>query len=425
MKKLFKVISVALIALMLVACSGGKGNEGGNESAGPAEVMIWHTLTDHDEEMLQEIVDAFNAENEGVYHVTQETQPLDGFNAKVYEAVTNGVGPNLVWLFPSTAQDYIDEGLALDYSKYFADADYKDRVAEGVYAASTDYADGGLHAVVCTLTGPIMFYNKELLEKYNCEIPQTWDDLLTVCKAVVDGEKAEGKDIMGFGPDDYVTMSVIVMEQLGLDYIASDNTVPNWTDQKFIDWLNWWKEAEDSGYFMLKDPEGYHSGPYGNQQYFCYMGSSAGMNYITPNGFTIVTGPVPQVAGGKEYTEITTRAMVGFAKENEAENAGAAEFVKFFTKAENNLPFCQKYSASTPFSDVASSEVYQEYFNSSVAQQAFSILLPVSGTRKSVKGSGSADEALKAAVGSIIIDGADPAETMAAAQATANAALAD
>ena len=217
----------------------------------------------------------------------------------------------------------------------------------------------------------------------------------------------------------------VSMQKLGLDYIADDNTVPNWTDQKFIDWLNWWKEAEDSGYFMLKDPEGYHSGPYGNQQYFCYMGSSAGMNYITPNGFTIVTGPVPQVEGGKQYTEITTRAMVGFAKENEAENAGAAEFVKFFTNAENNLPFCQKYSASTPFSDVASSDVYKDYFNSSVAQQAFSILLPVSGTRKSVKGSGSADEALKAAVGSIIIDGADPAETMAAAQATANAALAD
>ncbi|MBR5342058.1 MAG: extracellular solute-binding protein [Erysipelotrichaceae bacterium] len=424
MKKLFKVLVVVLAAMMLVACSGGNSGNGGDEGE-VAEVMIWHTLTDHDEEMLQQIVDAFNAENEGKYHVTQETQPLDGFNAKVYEAVTNGVGPNLVWLFPSTAQDYIDEGLALDYSKYFADADYKDRVAAGVYAASTDYADGGLHAVVCTLTGPIMFYNKELLEKYNLEIPQTWEELLTVCKTVVDGEKAEGNNIMGFGPDDYVTMSVIVMEQPGLDYIADNKTVPNWTNQKFIDWLNWWKEAEDAGYFMLKDPEGYHSGPYGNQQYLCYMGSSAGMNYITPNGFTIVTGPVPQVDPANPYTEITTRAMVGFAKENEAENAGAAEFVKFFTKAENNLPFCQKYSASTPFSDVASSDVYKEYFNGSVAQQAFSTLLPYSGTRKSVKGSGSADEALKAAVGSIIIDGADPVETMTAAQATANAALAD
>ena len=424
MKKLFKVISVALIAMMLVACSGsnGGGNEGGEEAAA-SEIVFWHTLTDHDEEMVQEIVDAFNAEYEGKYHVTQETQPLDGFSAKVYEAVTNGVGPNLVWQFPNTAQDYIDAGLSLDYSKYFTDADYKDRVSSGVYAASTDYADGGLHAVIATITGSIMFYNRELLEKYNLEVPVTWDDLLAACKTVVDGEKAEGKDIMGFGPDSVDVLAILALEQNGLSYIDDNNTAADWTNEKFVNWIKWWKEAEDAGYFQLVDPEGYHSGPYGNQQYFCYMGSSAGLGYITPNGFTILTGPVPQVAGGKEYTEITTRALVAFTKD-EATDAGTAEFVKFFTKAEWNLPFCQKYSASTPFSDVESSDVYQDYFNNSVAQQALAGMLSYAGTRKSVAGEGSAKEAIMAALRSIIIDDQDVVETLTNAQAIANAALA-
>ena len=423
MKKLFKVISVALIAMMLVACSGGKGGNEGGEEAAASEIVFWHTLTDHDEEMVQEIVDAFNAEYEGKYHVTQETQPLDGFAAKVYEAVTNGVGPNLVWQFPNTAQDYIDAGLSLDYSKYFSDADYKDRVSPGVYAASTDYADKGLHAVIATITGSIMFYNKELLEKYNLEVPVTWDDLLAACKTVVDGEKAEGKDIMGFGPDSVDVLAILALEQNGLSYIDANNTAADWTNEKFVNWVKWWKEAEDAGYFQLVDPEGYHSGPYGNQQYFCYMGSSAGLGYITPNGFTILTGPVPQVAGGREYTEITTRALVGFTKD-EATDAGTAEFVKFFTKAEWNLPFCQKYSASTPFSDVESSDVYKEYFNNSVAQQALAGMLSYAGTRKSVAGEGSAKEAIMAALRSIIIDDQDVVETLTNAQAIANAALA-
>ncbi len=422
MKKLFKLISVALVAMMLVACSGGKGGNEGGEEAAASEIVFWHTLTDHDEEMVQEIVDAFNAEYEGKYHVTQETQPLDGFAAKVYEAVTNGVGPNLVWQFPNTAQDYIDAGLSLDYSKYFSDADYKDRVSPGVYAASTDYADGGLHAVIATITGSIMFYNKELLEKYNLDVPVTWDDLLAACKTVVDGEKAEGKDIMGFGPDSVDVLAILALEQNGLSYIDDNNTANDWTNQKFIDWVNWWKEAEDAGYFQLVDPEGYHSGPYGNQQYFCYMGSSAGLGYITPNGFTILTGPVPQVAGGKEYTEITTRALVAFTKD-EATDAGTAEFVKFFTKAEWNLPFCQKYSASTPFSDVEASDVYKDYFNNSVAQQALAGMLGYAGTRKSVAGEGSAKEAIMAAMRSIIIDDQDVVETLTNAQAIANAAL--
>jgi len=424
MKKLFKVLSLVLVAMMLVACSAG-GNGGGEEKkeeAAAQEIVFWHTLTDHDFEMVQEIVDAFNAEYEGKYHVTHETQPLDGFSSKVYEAVTNGVGPNLVWLYPNTANDYVDAGLALDYSQYWTDADYKDRVEPGVYNACVDFSDGGMHAAIATITGSIMFYNKELLEKYQLAIPQTWDELLAACKTVVDGEKAEGKEIMGFGPDSVDTLGIIALRQLGYNYIENGKT-NGWTSEEFVNWVNWWKEAEKAGYFQLVDPEGYHSGPFGNQQYFCYMGSSAGMNYITPNGFTIVTGPVPQVDLAKPYTEITTRALVSF-KVDEATDAGTAEFVKFFVKADYNLPFCQKYSASTPFSDVQSLPAYQEYFNASIAQQALTEMLPYAGTRANVSGGSSVDEALKAALRSAIIDDADVVETFTNAAATADAALA-
>ena len=420
MKKLFRILVTLLVAISLVACTNGGGNSGKEEAA--SEIIFWHTLTDHDEEMVQEIVDAFNAEFEGKYHVTQETQPLDGFAGKVYEAVTNGVGPNIVWQFPNTAQDYVEAGLSLDYSKYFSDADYKDRVSEGVYAASTEYADGGLHAVIATITGSIMFYNKELLEKYNLEIPTTWTQLYEACKTVVDGEKAEGNTIMGFGPDSVELIGLIPLEQMGLSYIDKNNTTADWTNEKFVEFVNWLKAAEAEGYFQLVDPEGYHSGPFGNQQYFCYMGSSAGMGYITPNGFTIVTGPVPQVEGGKNYTEITTRALVSFTKD-EATDAGTAEFVKFFTKAEWNLPFCQKYSASTPFSDVESSSVYQEYYQNSIAQQALAGMLSYAGTRPSVAGESGVQEAMRAALKSIIIEGNDALETLTAQQAVANASL--
>ena len=250
MKKFLTMLLAALMVFSFTGCTKPAEEEKAQE------IVFWHTLTDHDEQMVADIVAAFNAANEGKYHVTQETQPLDGFSGKVYEAVTNGVGPNLVWLYPNTAQDYIDAGLALDYGKYFSAADYKDRVSPGVYAASTEYADGGLHAVIATITGSIMFYNKELLEKYNLEIPQTWDELLAACKTVVDGEKAEGKDIMGFGPDSPDVVGIVVLEQLGLKYIDSKKTASDWTNQKFVDWLNWWKEAEEAGYFQLVDSEG-------------------------------------------------------------------------------------------------------------------------------------------------------------------------
>ncbi|MCR4634414.1 MAG: extracellular solute-binding protein [Erysipelotrichaceae bacterium] len=424
MKKLFKVLSLALVAMMLVACSGGNGgNEGGQAAAEPAEIVFWHTLTDHDEENVKEIVDAFNAANEGVYHVTQETQPLDGFEAKVLESVTNGVGPNLVWLYPGTATEYVGEGLALDFGQYLTDADVKNRVSEGIWASVTDYEDGKMHAVPGTLTGPIMFYNQDLLDKYGQAMPTTWDELLEVCKVVVDGEKAEGHDIMGFGPDSVDTLGIIVLKQLGLEYINADKTANDWTDQKFVDWLNWWKQAEADGYFQLVDPEGYHSGPFGNQNYLCYLGSSAGIGYINHDSFNMTTGAVPQVAGGKNYTETTVRALVGFTK-GDASDEGAAKFAAFFANAENNTKFVQTYGAASPYLDVAASDEYKNYAAGSPAIQALALMTDYAGTRTNVVGQQACKEAITQAL-KIAVAGTETVEALTTAQAQANAALSE
>ena len=424
MKKLFKILVTALVAMMLVACQGGGNNGGGGEQTAEAqEIVFWHTLTDHDEAMVTEIVDAFNAEYEGKYHVTHETQPLDGFEAKVLEAVTNGVGPSLVWLYPGTATEYVGEDLAIDFGQYLDDAEVKNRVSSGIYSAMTDYPDGKMHAVAGTLTGPIMFYNQDLLDKYNLQQPTTWEELLTVCKTVVDGEKAEGNEIIGFGPDSVDTLGIIVLEQLGLHYIDANKTANDWTDQKFVDWVNWWKEAEAEGYFMLVDPEGYHSGPFGNQQYLCYMGSSAGIGYINHDSFNMTTGPVPQTAGGKDYTETTVRALVGF-KKDDATDEGAAKFAAYFVKAENNSKFVQTYGAASPYTDVNSSSEYQAYAAGSPAIQALALMNDYAGTRPNVTGQQGCKEAITQAL-KIAVAGTDTVEALTTAQAQANAALSE
>ncbi len=387
------------------------------------EIVLWHTWTSENEELIADIVASFNAENKGKYHVTQETQPFDGFDNRTYEAVIGGNGPNLVIAYPNTVQQYVERGVSLDFGKYFVDSDYKDRVGESIYKGSTDFTDGSLHAIATTLTGPVMFYNKELLEKYNLAVPRTWDELYDACKIVVDGEKAAGNDIVGFGPDSYDAMAIIALEQLGLHYIDDAHTAADWTDDKFISWINWWKKAEEDGYFQLLDVEGYHSGPFGNGNYLCYMGSSAGATYISPNGFTVVAGPVPQVTDGKLYIEVTSRALIGFTKDKKTDE-GAAEFAKYFIQSKYNLQMCKLYNASTPFKDVEETSACQQYYADNIAARALAELTPYAGFRPAVTGELSVRETLKSAMIEIIYEDADAYETMVKAQQTANAELA-
>lgn len=44
----------------------------------------------------------------------------------------------------------------------------------------------------------MLFYRKDLLQKYSVAVPKTWDELEAACKKIVDGEKASNANIFGF-----------------------------------------------------------------------------------------------------------------------------------------------------------------------------------------------------------------------------------
>ncbi|HUG23682.1 ABC transporter substrate-binding protein [Piscinibacter sp.] len=65
---------------------------------------------------------------------------------------------------------------------------------EGFIANNTN--DDRLVAMPWFANAGLLFYRKDLLQKYNEEVPMTWDDLTAVAKKVQDGERAFGNDKM-------------------------------------------------------------------------------------------------------------------------------------------------------------------------------------------------------------------------------------
>ena len=173
----FVVIAVALLSISAVL-------------AADVEVTWWHMFTEGQEAILQEIIAEFNEANPGI-KVVAESQPYDGFLAKVYEAVSTGTGPDIIFNYASTAADYIPDGLIVDQSKYM-ESDYKARVSEGIYAESTGFEDGGLYAVAVQSTGPILFYNKTMFDKVGFSAPKTWDEIEEAAKAIYAEYKIPG-----------------------------------------------------------------------------------------------------------------------------------------------------------------------------------------------------------------------------------------
>ncbi|KPU27320.1 ABC transporter substrate-binding protein [Caloranaerobacter sp. TR13] len=86
---------------------------------------------------------------------------------------------HFVDLYKYGAKDVVD--------KHF-DAIIKNNTVDGKLVAIPWFTDAGL-----------LYYRKDLLEKYNLEVPKTWDELERAAKIIQDGERAEGNsDFWGY-----------------------------------------------------------------------------------------------------------------------------------------------------------------------------------------------------------------------------------
>ena len=110
-----------------------------------------------------------------------ESQAYSGFLDTVYNAVANGVGPNMIINYASTAADYVKDGLVVDLSKYVFDeeigmADVYNSLPESIKAETVGFSDGGMYAL-SAVTGPIFFINKTIYDELGLTAPTTWEEL--------------------------------------------------------------------------------------------------------------------------------------------------------------------------------------------------------------------------------------------------------
>ena len=95
---------------------------------------------------------------------------------------------DVVW--PGVIKDHL-----VDLKKYSKGAEAKHFPA--IVANNT--VDGKLLGMPWFTDAGLLFYRKDLLEKYSVKPPETWDDLAAAAKKVMDGERAAGiKDFQGF-----------------------------------------------------------------------------------------------------------------------------------------------------------------------------------------------------------------------------------
>ncbi|MDD2429913.1 MAG: extracellular solute-binding protein [Eubacteriales bacterium] len=392
-KKSLRVLAFMMVAVLMLGVAPASLAEA------PAKVSIWHTFTKGQEEYINKAVNDFNASQSNVV-VEALTQPYAGFTDSVYNAVNEGIGPDIIFNYSSEAAKYVDAGQLADLSQYIFDDEigiegFETSLVEGVMNGEVyAFSDGLIHYLPAYTTGPILFYNRTMFEELQLEVPTSWEEMEAVCAIIKDK-----KDMPGFAMDsvtDFVQM--LIMEAPNSGYIDVENKVVLFDTQEVRAQVQWMVDMVTKGYFAIKSSGNYFSEDFNGGIIASYMGSSAGFPYIAPNGFEFAMAPVP----AESWYPSWNRGPIVFYYGDDARAEGAYEFVKYFISKDVNAGWVEAVIALAPYAWTKEADAYKKYAAedtpSGQAIKAVEANLGVVGSLPAVTGAAAIRDYLKAAI---------------------------
>ncbi|MBQ2935575.1 MAG: extracellular solute-binding protein [Lachnospiraceae bacterium] len=251
------VLSVAMVASMLVGCGGSAETAGGAAGGASGEVqeitwMFWDDLNATEDLIskgYKDVVDRFNKDYEGKYHVTVVTTNLEEYYPKLNALVAAGETPDCFIVSPGPNLDvYVDPGVAADLTSYIKADGWIDTFNGGEGAFSQQTYDGKIYAVPLNIAAACVFYNTEMFETAGItEMPTDWNGFLGACQKLQDA----GYTPLTISAGTAWCLSMLagyLCDSEGVDTAAIDAGTAHWTDANVVNAAN--KLVEVSQFFQ-------------------------------------------------------------------------------------------------------------------------------------------------------------------------------
>lgn len=445
MKKRFLSVMMAgtMLAMTVAGCgstesvstSGKTVSEAGENtgvtnstSSEKVEVEFWYSGGKTAVGVVQEIVDSYNA-SQDTYVVTTVTQADYGETyEKLQAGIAGNAAPDLVLLDKGSARSLSDKGLVADLAERMsADSEFDEADYVSAFFDQVKDGKGKIFGIPAYGTTQVLYYNIAAFKEAGVD-PQsikTWQDLSqAAAKIKAGGTYTYGWEPM-WGPDNLVDAAfsnggTIFSEDGQTVTINSEEWVEVW--EAFRTWIHedetmaihsggqgweyWYNTIDD----VLLDVAGGYTGSSGDQ---------------ADLDFSIV-GAIEQPAwdestSSKPMAVALTMSVV--ASSSEEEQAGAYDFMKYFTNVENQA----KWSMATGYVPVNLSVMEDAAYQAYTAENPQALVPFNQASHGSVypfdPTSGAIYDALSIAADKVEIDGISAQEALDEAQRTAQAAL--
>ena len=178
-RKVLLGLVTAMSLFMLSGCGSGSGEDSSSaETAdGRIEIEFWHCMGASNGELIQELTDAFN-ESQDEIEATATYVPFADFKKQLSIGASSAELPDIVIIDSPDHASYTAMGIFADITDKVDVSQYY----EGPIASCMQ--DDKLYGIPFGSNCLGLFYNKDMLEAANVEVPTTWDELRDAAKAL-------------------------------------------------------------------------------------------------------------------------------------------------------------------------------------------------------------------------------------------------
>lgn len=395
---------------------------------GKTEVDFWYSGGKTAVKVVQGIVDDYNKSQDTYFVKTVTQADYSETYEKLQAAIAGNVAPDVALIEKDAARGLSDKNLVVDLSeKMKKDNDFNEDDYVSTFFEQVKDDKGKIYGIPAYGTTQVLYYNKKAFENAGIDPNsiKTWQDLAQAASKIKnDGEYTYGWEPM-WGADNLIDASLsnggtIFSEDGKKVTINSKEWVEVWSNfEKWIHddktmaihsggqgWEYWYKTIDD----VIQNKAGGYTGSSGDQ---------------ADLDFSIV-GAIEQPSwkDGTESKPVARALMLSvLAKSSEEKQAGAYDFMKYFTNVKNQA----KWSMSTGYvpvnKGVLDDDDYMKYTQENpqalvpYTQAEHGSIYPYDPTNGAVK------DALKIAADKVEIDGVPAKEALDEAQKTAQKAL--
>ncbi len=321
----------AALALTATGCSGG------GDADGPVELTFWHGYTEADGDVLEEIVEEFNASHEDVT-IKTEVKTWASIDDTLLTALSAQEGPDIVAMPAERLPVYASRGAFVELDDFYEDEDGN---TANLVPGAVDMVEveGSKYGVPAGFVPLAVYYDAALFEDAGIgEFPQTWDQWVDTAEQLTVDENGDGTpERYGVVLPDHATVANGLWPTLfygnGGDVVDGGEAVIDSPENAAT--LEYWRTAIEQGAISPTGVDGvgadelFGSGKAAMTVGGPWMASIAEESGIDYGIAPIPAGPEAQAASAIGISMATT------VDTGDAEQEAAEEFFSFFLNDEN------------------------------------------------------------------------------------------